>query len=549
MFNEYMVNCSTFYGILSFQWPSTILWHRHPKSCFYERDGSIPFVYRMNLQDAFLQDWGYTYQSESGFLTSIKAWSKWEMSSSFGILGSMNNIKEILGKEFSFFLSNCELMSASIGQECSLNNVSFNEHCHGTTITGVGGASLSTWGNETFIILPNNSALYSIISLTYSSSRFSDGERSWSDSMTACGQQENWGFTPLCNTILVPYLSYELLNKNGMIWVRYRGFTLEPNQYSLAENNSIRICEIPEDFIFTEAQIMVRRVFFTLNFTAMLLTFVTYSIFSTLRTLPGLCIMTVAMTFMVVYAPINDVVMEHYWFCKIAAILSHYFLLSAFVWMNILAWNLVRTFALSSRLKRHQKDIRKQYVRLALFGFGLPALVVVPCVIIDLCECTSLPIWYGAGLSTCWIHDTWGRLVVMDMPMLISLVFNCIFFVMTGMGIRKSRIETKFATSRTKATLAEKLISLLTYIKISSVMGLTWITRFIVYFTGDRVMWYVFIIFTFLQGAFIFVFFGLSAQSRKLWREKLSCLRRARKRQSTAISSSVQKKNTALSKV
>nr|XP_054765992.1 G-protein coupled receptor Mth2-like [Lytechinus pictus]XP_054775359.1 G-protein coupled receptor Mth2-like [Lytechinus pictus] len=234
--------------------------------------------------------------------------------------------------------------------------------------------------------------------------------------------------------------------------------------------------------------------------------------------------------------------MEYYWFCKIAAILSHYFLLSAFVWMNILAWNLVRTFALSSRLKRHQKDIRKQYVRLALFGFGLHALVVVPCVIIDLCECTSLPIWYGAGFSTCLINDTWGRLVVIDIPMLISLVFNCILFVMTGMGIRKSRRETKFATSRTKATLAEKLISLLTYIKISSVMGLTWITRFIVYFTGDRVMWYVFIIFTFLQGAFIFVFFGLSAQSRKLWRQKLSFIRCARKRQSTTISSSVEKR-------
>ena len=53
------------------------------------------------------------------------------------------------------------------------------------------------------------------------------------------------------------------------------------------------------------------------------------------------------------------------------------------------------------------------------------------------------------------------------------------------------------------------------------VVGLTWITGFIIPYTGIPDLWYVFIILNSLQGPIIFLSFTWNRKVRHLWRHKI----------------------------
>ncbi|ELT93530.1 hypothetical protein CAPTEDRAFT_104916 [Capitella teleta] len=209
--------------------------------------------------------------------------------------------------------------------------------------------------------------------------------------------------------------------------------------------------------------------------------------------------------------------------CLTLGALMHYFFLAAFLWVNVLAIDICRTFASSG----HQSDA--SCVRFSLYSFyawTLPALIVAGSVALDVFEVHALyrP-HYGEGL--CWITSRRALLVLFALPMAILLFVNILLFTVTIFHIcALDRITQKalaqnnysFQTTPPPPSLQRERNRFILCIQLSFIMGLTWVFGFLAALTDLHVLWYVFILFNTTQGAFLCIAFVCNRRVFRLLR-------------------------------
>ena len=231
----------------------------------------------------------------------------------------------------------------------------------------------------------------------------------------------------------------------------------------------------------------------------------TYSLFRELRTLPGQILMNLASTilatclFLLVGIPIA-VVAEKDELCEATAMLLHWLMLSQFSWMNIMSFELLRTFYRASRLYPVEDKATKNKIFLLylLIGWGIPILILMVSLLVNF---TTDMIQYGRD-GFCWIGHVPSFYVAFLAPVALSIVFNGITFVITFCSLYKaSRDQAKLKKEQNTSYLC-------IYLSVFST-GLTWIFGFLAILIGDDWAWYAFIILTSTQGlvictAFIF---------------------------------------------
>ena len=149
--------------------------------------------------------------------------------------------------------------------------------------------------------------------------------------------------------------------------------------------------------------------------------------------------------------------------CTIIALAGHYFLLVSAMWTSVLAFNLKRTFAARSPVQRS----RRSGVSLpsVLFAWGVPFLVALPCLVLHLCDCSDLPLWYG-NANLCWVGNGLVSIVVVGVPIGMVVCANAVLFTCTVLGIRRTKRDTRVVqTNKSERQLiAEELII---YVKVS----------------------------------------------------------------------------------
>ena len=130
--------------------------------------------------------------------------------------------------------------------------------------------------------------------------------------------------------------------------------------------------------------------------------------------------------------------------CVAFGITSHYAWLVAFVWMNILAIDIYRTFGLGTRIT----DAGGRYFRYyALYGMGAPAGVVGACAALSFCDCAGVEVRY-ASRDACWIGGPTANLVAFGLPIAAILAANAVLFTLTVAGV----VKTRRASSRMNIT-------------------------------------------------------------------------------------------------
>ena len=124
--------------------------------------------------------------------------------------------------------------------------------------------------------------------------------------------------------------------------------------------------------------------------------------------------------------------------------------------------------------------------------------------------------------SICWMNNKHASLVFFLLPVAALLAENFLLFLVTVYGIHSSRARDlqQQPAAGTSVKFAENVedkkwcrqknrIYFIIYLKLSLIMGLTWTFGFLASFLRIRLLWYPFIVFNSLQGAFIFVFFDV----------------------------------------
>ena len=330
-----------------------------------------------------------------------------------------------------------------------------------------------------------------------------------------------------CLRMRVNSTDYTVLD-NGSLWLNNTQELHPRDSYELQQDGSALVCtNLTQNFTlttvylvnevnlkFSSVQTIVSVVGQIISLVGLFIHLTVYSIIQKLRNLAGrnlMCLSAALFCGQLFFLTGSSAGGQNA-ACVVMAILTHYFFLASFGWMNVMAFDIWKTFANTSKPTSSGKHWRK-FGLYCLFGWGGSLVVIIVAIIVNYTASDSI-FRPGYGEKICWIRYRPALILFFAAPVAVILTVNLIFYVLTIISIWKISKLTRMVTEKSDKH------RLWLYIKLSSIMGLTWIFGFIAAIFDSEVLWYFFIIFNSLQGAFICVSFVMTRQVLGLIRER-----------------------------
>ncbi|CAF1259487.1 unnamed protein product [Rotaria sordida] len=279
-----------------------------------------------------------------------------------------------------------------------------------------------------------------------------------------------------------------------------------------------------------------------LSICALLITLITFILFSSLRNLPGCNIMNLIIALIlaeILFLLQSLFIMTRPSICLLFALGIHFFFLASFFWMNIMAFDLWKTF--HNGYSIYIYEIRERLPYYALYAWGMPVIIVLIGILLDI-KNTRLKPCYGrffrgcydvcfhtkhdAPLQGCWIESALMRFLLFGVPIAIILVINFIFYALTIRNIRRTLKSSFFLLFfRVRVQVARKFQQkkqiipgehdVKIYMRMAVLTGFGWTIGFILFALPDSqqgfqyylaiIFKYLFILLNATPGLFIFV--------------------------------------------
>ncbi|KAF2350610.1 GPCR family 2 secretin-like, partial [Trinorchestia longiramus] len=140
-------------------------------------------------------------------------------------------------------------------------------------------------------------------------------------------------------------------------------------------------------------------------------------------------------------------------------------------------------------------------VAYSIYAWASPALALTVVLVIDRVEWAGFPPSYlpRMGERLCWFGQRKALLVFFAAPLMLIMVINVVFFVLSAHMIANTTRSTAKYSSQRKHHSLVKL-----YMRLALLMGLSWIVGILAGYLQHEVLWYIFIFLNAFQGAFIF---------------------------------------------
>ena len=248
-----------------------------------------------------------------------------------------------------------------------------------------------------------------------------------------------------------------------------------------------------------------------LSMVCLILTITTYCMFEQIRTRAGKCVMNlcVALFFAQLSFHISDTFVPYHEACAAIAAFQHYFWLVAFLWMNVLAFDISCTFA---DLKPSNVATDTNRLRFfAVYAWGFPAVFIAVCLVLD--HTSNLPFCYGSS-TMCWITGHRAVVYYFATPLAVVITANAMLFVRTVVGLRRAlSIASKARQPRQQRN------TFVIYVRLTSLMGFTWLFGFLANIDVLSFLSYPFILCNTCQGVFVGVSFALTPTVQRHWRD------------------------------
>nr|XP_054774771.1 uncharacterized protein LOC129282939 [Lytechinus pictus] len=311
---------------------------------------------------------------------------------------------------------------------------------------------------------------------------------------------------------------------DGSLLYLTSNISFTPGEFTKIGNHSVQVCNFLEEYMpfinYSAAQATLSTVGSCLSVVTLLLTIATYGCFKSLRNntfsiiIISLCI---SLVFAHIFLLLSGVSVLIPGTCITVAILGHYMWLVVFSHTFALAVDLHRRFGVTVSVGQVDEGAAVLLYFL-VFSWTCPLLVVIPCLCLFFTGFNVPSFNLSYGQRNCWIGDGLANLYVFGIPIAFFLLINLIIFTSIIAGIRMKTVPTERGHSK------RKLSDLWIYVKMSTILGFTWIFGFIAAFTDVTALWYIFIILNSLQGVYIFIAFVCNKRVFKLWRDSFSCL-------------------------
>lgn len=244
---------------------------------------------------------------------------------------------------------------------------------------------------------------------------------------------------------------------------------------------------------------------------------------------------------------LNEILQSSF-YCYFFGMGTHYFYLCFFTWSNIMAYDLYKMLTVlnSNKKGKIEADSKYKFLKYSMYSWLIPLFVISL-----LISSQFLFNKMAYGYKKCFISNTTDLFVFFMLPVVIILLTNVVFLVISIRSIREIDTTTKkylnSDTADTSETIVMKSSSrnidddsvgksdkrnnfkknlnnqdnssnkkrLILFIKLFILTGMTWITGLIPSFTGLSFVWYIYIVLNSLQGLFIFFSFAFNPQTRR----------------------------------
>ena len=240
----------------------------------------------------------------------------------------------------------------------------------------------------------------------------------------------------------------------------------------------------------------------------LVITIGTYLSFKQLRTFPGICLMNFSLALLLAQLlfAFSILVKNYPVVCLIFGVGQHMFWLSSFVWTLLFTYDAFKTFGCFPKTPKADKTFT--LACFGLIGWGGPFVFTIILFLLDKYDVYNV----GYGLhAKCWITSAKALIYTFLVPIGIILFVNIVLLVKTLITIQKT-MNLSEAMNMTYSGRVRIGI----YMRLTSIIGITWIFGFIANIPGLHYMVYPFIVFNGSQGVIVCVAFCSSRSIRDL---------------------------------
>ncbi|XP_046370613.2 adhesion G protein-coupled receptor E3-like [Haliotis rufescens] len=331
-------------------------------------------------------------------------------------------------------------------------------------------------------------------------------------------------------TLSIHQSEFSLLN--GSLRYIPSGVVLPAGNFSLTRHGAVICSHFSRShtdqvvfFDYDNVQVVLTIVTSSVSVASLVGVLLVYSLIPQLRNVPGKVVMSLSATLLLAQGLQLITKVPTGQMCVAVASLAHVLWLSSFLWMSLLSIDLARSLRSMSPVSGIQTH-NKLFCLYACVGWGIPIILVVTCVVIDHFHVWGISIGYGSD-PPCWIANPKASLYVFGLPMALTLAINVTCFILTLISIERTASEI---SSHSKSCKNEKT-RLGIYVRLSFIMGFSWIFCFVAAFAHVNVLWYFQIVLNGLQGFYIFVCFVCKSRILQLLMDKLYSVHKKAQRQ------------------
>ena len=255
----------------------------------------------------------------------------------------------------------------------------------------------------------------------------------------------------------------------------------------------------------------------SLSVACLFLSSLTYCLFPSLRSLPGmnnlsLCgSLAAAQICLLITARwgVNKRLPKEY--CTMHAVFLHYSWLAAFAWMSVCCIHMFRVFTARSNKFTDNRSDKKRFLHYCVYGFGVPALVVIATYAINATVTSGDSSGYNSEI--CFLdtrRSAWTLALSLLAPLCLVILTNGVMFILTIREIVHVSSLQEHRRSRDRQ-------GVITYVKLSTLTGLLGAVVVVAVQLDVPVVSLFTSPLMALQGVFIFVSFTCNRRVRQLY--------------------------------
>lgn len=313
------------------------------------------------------------------------------------------------------------------------------------------------------------------------------------------------------------YLQYN----NGSLYLTEQSILLTKDQYVFINDRHIVFCADQWKQIFQPKLPFYRSILSiicsSISLLCLLIFAISFWLIPSLHNLPGKCLLFLSISLFIgqlTFISTSDLI-QYSSICFISAILIHYFYLSSFFWLLIIAIHIHSTF--TRQIIERDKITEKTHFRLFIYNIlvwcSTGIIILIACLIQFLKPQSSFSPNYG--FLFCSISQANAMILFFLIPIGCLLLIVAILFFKTILAIYHSHRITKLAsTSSTNNNNNKDKGLVFIYARLASLMGLQWILLIIALFIQQNWSWIIFEIINSLPG--LFICFGF-LYSQRIW--------------------------------